>query len=246
MKSPHVRAPHLLCLLAALLAGPMVPAHAAQDSRAAAPAAAAPAARADLAGTRASTAVRQVADWVVGSADNGGLPFIVLDKVNAKVFVFEPDGRLRGAAPVLLGFARGDHTVPDIGSRKIADILPHERTTPAGRFVAEMGMSSSRGEDVVWVDYDSGVSMHRVIKGKPNERRAERLASPTAKDNRISYGCINVPVAFYEQQLSAAVKRRGKAIVYVLPETRPAGEVFGFAPVAAKTAPRKPPPRSDS
>lgn len=40
--------------------------------------------------------------------------------------------------------------------------------------------------------------MHRVVTSNPAERRLARLVSPTADDNRISYGCINVPVAFYE------------------------------------------------
>ena len=43
---------------------------------------------------------------------------------------FEADGHLKGDAPVLLGLARGDDTVPGIGERKLADIKPSERTTP--------------------------------------------------------------------------------------------------------------------
>jgi hypothetical protein len=42
----------------------------------------------------------------------------------------------------------------------------------------------------------------------------------------VSYGCINLPVAFYEQVLAPTVKSGG-AIIYVLPETRPAQQVFG-------------------
>jgi hypothetical protein len=190
----------------------------------------------DLGTARASREVQQVANGALASGDNAGRSIVILDKRNARVFVFDPKGKLRGTAPALLGMARGDHTVPGIGTRKIADVLPHERTTPAGRFVAEIGMSSTRGEDVVWVDYDSAVSMHRVIKGTPKERRAQRLASPTSTDNRISYGCINLPVSFYEQTLSPAVKNGG-AIIYVLPETRPAHELFGFLAAERRAAP---------
>ena len=56
------------------------------------------------------------------------------------------------------------------------------------------------------------------------------LASPTAADNRISYGCINVPVKFYEDVVSPAFKGT-YGIVYVLPETRPAQQVFGSYPI---------------
>jgi hypothetical protein len=65
-----------------------------------------------------------------------------------------------------------------------------------------------------------------VIDKVRAERRPERLASPLAQDRRISFGCINLPIPFYEQVLSPTVRRIG-AVVYVLPETRAPREVFG-------------------
>lgn len=173
----------------------------------------------------ASDDVRHIADWVVDSGDNGGLPFMILDKINAKIFVFDPGGWILGAAPVLLGLARGDDTVPGIGDRPLSSIRPEERTTPAGRFVAQRGMST-RGVDVVWVDYDSGVSVHRVVTSNPRERRLDRLATPTPADNRISYGCINVLDAFYNNVVNPSFTNT-QGIVYVLPETRSVRSVFG-------------------
>lgn len=189
-----------------------------------APRAAAPAVTrlADFAGTRPSSDVRRMAHWIVRSGDHRTLAFVIVDKKDAKVYAFDPNGRLQAVVPALLGSARGDDTVPGIGERPVAQVLPHERTTPAGRFVAEMGLSASRGEDVVWVDYDAAVSMHRVL------RKRERLAalrSPGIADNRMSYGCINLPVAFFENVLRPAVKGPG-AVIYVLPETRPLQSVF--------------------
>lgn len=197
----------------AVTARPMAPAAAVQ--------------RADFGREQPSRDTRLVANAVVASGDNEGGHFIILDKVNARVYVFEPNGKLRASAPALLGMARGDDTVPGIGDKKIADIKPEERTTPAGRFIAEMGQSSSRGEDVVWVDYDSAVSMHRVVTTNPKERRLQRLATRTAKDNRISYGCINLPKAFYETWVGPTVSR-SPTVIYVLPETRSPSEVFAF------------------
>jgi hypothetical protein len=183
--------------------------------------------RADLGGVRASRETVALADAVVRSRDHQGAPFIVLDKRRAHVYVFDPAGRLLASAPALLGAARGDHSVPGIGDKPIADIAPEERTTPAGRFVAEMGHSSSRDEDVVWVDYDAAVSMHRVVTSNKKERRLQRLATPSPKDNRISYGCINLPRTFYERWVGPTVAKR-RTIIYVLPETRPAHELFTF------------------
>ena len=192
---------------------------------ASAPSPAARGARAVLAGEQASRDARHIADWVMDSGDNRGLPFVIVDKTEARIFVFDPGGWISGAAPALLGLARGDDTVPGIGDRELSSIRPEERTTPAGRFVAQLGMSF-RGEDVVWVDYDSGVSLHRVVTSNPRERRLERLATPTPADNRISYGCINVPAAFYNSVIAPAFAGT-TGIVYVLPETRPVRRVFG-------------------
>ena len=168
---------------------------------------------------------RKLADWVVDSADNGKLPFMIVDKVQARVFMFDAQGQLRGAAAALLGLAIGDHTVPGIGQRKLSSIRPEERTTPAGRFVASLDRDI-HGDEVLWVDYDSSLSLHRVVKGQPKERRAERLASPNPLDNRVSFGCINVPVKFYEQVVSPSFTGTS-GIVYILPEIRSAAQVFG-------------------
>ncbi len=189
----------------------------------------------------ASPAVRQVARWVASSGDNVGLAYVILDKSNARLFLFDRQAHLLGSTTVLLGAARGDDSVPGIGNRPIAAVRPEERTTPAGRFVAEPGRNAS-GEDVIWVDYEAAVSMHRVRATDPRERRLQRLASASPDDKRISWGCINVPLRFYEDQLSRSFKGR-RGIVYVLPETKPLVEVFaGLAAFDAAPAIRRPPP----
>lgn len=177
-----------------------------------------------------SKEARHIADWVLDSADNRGMPFAIVDKTEAKVFVFDANGRLRGAAAALLGLARGDDAIPGIGDRPLSSIRPEERTTPAGRFVAWLDRNF-RGKEILWVDYDGAVSMHPVITTKPAERRAERLATPTPLDNRISYGCINVPAKFFENVVRQAFTGTN-GIVYVLPETRSAREVFRSYDVA--------------
>lgn len=172
----------------------------------------------------ASASARHVADWVVDANNNRGLPFVIVDKTEAKAFVFYADGRLRGAAPVLLGLAIGDDSVPGIGKRKLASIRPEERTTPAGRFVAALDRNL-HGKPLLWVDYDAAISLHPVITSNALERRAERLATPSPLDNRISYGCINVPADFFKHVVGPAFKGTN-GIVYVLPETRLPQRVF--------------------
>jgi hypothetical protein len=190
--------------------------------------------RANFLGEVASTDVRRIADWVVASGDNAGLTFMVIDKRQAKVFLFDPDGRLRGATLALLGMARGDDTVPGIGDRKLSEIRPEERTTPAGRFVAFLGRDLKT--DILWIDYDASISLHRVITGNPGDHRRERLATASPIDKRISYGCINVPVRFYEDIVLKAFTGT-KGIVYILPETKKLEAVFALP--AANTPDRR-------
>lgn len=181
----------------------------------------------------ASQDARFVADWVAHSQDNGRLPFVILDKRDARVFVFDAGGMLIDSSPVLLGAAAGDDSVVGIGTRPIAEVRAEERTTPAGRFVSQPGRNAS-GEDVVWVDYDAAVSMHRVRPVDPKERRLERLASNDPTQRRISYGCINVPVAFFEGVVKPVMGTQ-RGIVYVLPEKKNVRQVFATAyPVDAR------------
>ena len=165
-----------------------------------------------------------MADWVLQSDDHRGDPFIVVDKIHARVFVFNSAGHLQGAAPALLGLATGDDAVPGLGDRPMALILPHERTTPAGRFVATLAHNLA-GQEILWVDYEQGISMHPLRSVSASERRAERLASLTVQDNRISFGCINVPPSFFRQVVVAAFAAT-QGIVYVLPEILPLPAVF--------------------
>jgi len=178
----------------------------------------------DQAGRAGPETVVQFADWAIASGNNDGLPFVIIDKVAAEVFVFGAHGQLRGAAPALLGFARGDNSTPGVGDRELSHIRPADRTTPAGRFVAGFGPAFG-GKKVLWVDYATAISLHPVIVGNPKEHRKQRLQSPTPKDNRITFGCINVPAAFYNHVVRPTFKATN-GVVYILPEMTPLNEVF--------------------
>jgi hypothetical protein len=183
-----------------------------------------PVVRANFGAHQPSPDTRSVANWVVDSRDHKNMSFVIVDKKDAKVYVFNPGGQLRDVSVALLGSAHGDHTVPGIGDKPLSQVLPEEKTTPAGRFIAELGMNT-KGEDIIWVDYEAAVSMHRVRANVKSEQRLERLASPTPEDNRISFGCINLPVEFYDNTLKPTVQA-GSTVIYVLPETRTPAETF--------------------
>jgi len=181
--------------------------------------AAEPAARmVDFGGEAASADARYAAQRVVQSRDNKGMPFAIVDKKDAKLYLFTPRGRLVAATPALLGLARGDHSVPGVGELPPARIPPENRTTPAGRFVTEPGRNLD-GEDVVWMDYDAGLAIHRLRPNAAQEARLQRLASSEPDAHRVSAGCVVVPVDFYEGFVQPTFGQRA-GVVYVLPETR--------------------------
>lgn len=173
-----------------------------------------------------SAEARQVAQWIDATGDNQRLPYLLIDKRSARVHVFNAAGALQASSAVLLGLARGDHSVPGIGERPMSAIAPHERTTPAGRFLSEPG-HNLQGEDIIWIDYDAAVSLHRVRSANAADRRLQRLATATAADNRISFGCVNVPQRFYERNVLPLLGNQ-RGVIYVLPETRSAAAFFGF------------------
>jgi len=176
----------------------------------------------EFAAERASADARYAAAWVLAGADNRNLPFAVVDKRDARIYVFDARGRLAGASAVLLGITSGDFSVGI--DRAPASLSLAERTTPAGRFEAQPGRND-KGEDIVWVDYAASLAIHRLRPAAAQERRPARLASPTPDDNRISAGCVIVPVAFYESVVAPTLGS-GASVVYVLPETHPARSMF--------------------
>jgi hypothetical protein len=169
--------------------------------------------------------IQQFASAAVRARDVFAKPFAVIDKPRARVWVFDERARLMEESPVLVGAAIGDVAPPDIGTRPLSRVRPSEKITPAGRFVTEPGRNT-RGEDVIWIDYDSAVSLHRV-RHVAGEHRPQRLATPTVADKRISFGCVNIPPRFYEQVLQPYFSAE-MGVVYVLPETRSRESVFPF------------------
>jgi hypothetical protein len=187
---------------------------------------------ADLGSVDAPDDVEHVANWVSYTRNNKKKAFVLIDKKQAQLYVFDPKGKLKSRTPILLGKAVGDHSVPGIGSKPMSKIKEDEKTTPAGRFQA-IPARNHKGEDIIWIDYNASVSMHRLRKVSEKEQRAQRMATDDPGDNRISYGCVNVPHKFYDSVLKPTVVKHG-AFVYVLPETKTPQQQFGSYDVRDK------------
>jgi hypothetical protein len=180
----------------------------------------------------ASPEVQRVVRWIRDSHDNANMPYLLVDKVNAQVLVFDGTGQFKATAPALLGMGTGDRLLV-ANNTPMSAMSPDKRITPAGRYLSRLAIDS-HGKELLVIDYDASISLHPVVKGTPAEHRAERLASATAQDNRISFGCINVPVPFYSNTVSPTFANK-MGVVYILPETSPANVLFGFQPFDAPT-----------
>lgn len=171
-----------------------------------------------------SDGATRVADWVATAKDNHALPYIIIDKPAAVAYLFDARGKMLAHAPVLIGIAPGDDATPGIGSKNLSEIGPAEKTTPAGRFLAKFGVAAGK-QRVLWVDYATSVALHTIPPGNPKDKRKERMLSPGIDDNRITFGCINVPKIFYNQNVSPRFRKKG-GYVYILPDSKPLEEVF--------------------
>ena len=186
-----------------------------------------------LAGVDASPDARYVEHWIREQGDDHGRPFAIVDKKAARIYVFGAGGQLVGSSSTILGLARGDVAIPGAGQKDPSQLLPYERRTPAGRFESQPG-KNIHGESVVWVDYDTGIAIHRVRPGRSQTQRLHSLASDGTDDKRLSLGCVVVPEAFFSQIVLPTLGH-SHGTVYVLPEDGPVTALFaepGAAPAA--------------
>ena len=110
----------------------------------------------------------------------------------------------------------------------MAKVRPEEKTTPAGPL-------RRRGRDATPpARKSSGSTTARRCRCTACAWSIRRSAGSSGwrrrirPQRRISYGCINVPVAFFESVVWPLL-RTTRAVTYVLPETRSVDEVFAGA-----------------
>ena len=73
---------------------------------------------------------------------------------------------------------------------------------------------------MVWVDYDTGIAIHRVRPGVSQSQRLSNLATDDPNNKRMSLGCVVVPEAFFLAVVLPTLGH-GRGTVYVLPEDEP-------------------------
>lgn len=176
----------------------------------------------DFSASNASEVVKQTVLWIQKNGDNRYLPFAIIDKNNPGIFVFDTESKLVASEPVLLGIAKYDRIDPKTLDSKLSEITVDKRVTPSGRYRAVLG-EDHLGKEMLWVDPEYAIALHPVIN-VPGQNREARLKTKTPKDNRITWGCINVSPTLFETIISPMFKKWG-GVVYILPE-EPENEGF--------------------
>jgi hypothetical protein len=106
-----------------------------------------------LAREDASLEVRRVAQWAVITEDTAGLPFVVVDNTQSRIFAFDPQGRPLGSATVRDG-----------------------SVSAPGRFVADP-IASARSGGIVWANAGAQVAVRSADEHAPMESAEGAAAS---------------------------------------------------------------------
>lgn len=179
--------------------------------------------KADFSGVAAPVSVQLVADWQARSQH--GKPFIVAHKAGGALYAFDAKGKLIGKAPALYAKGMGDVVSAESAAKSADEMTDADKITPAGAFAGTKIESDSYGSAIQFVEQEKAViAIHRVYLGNPKENRQGRLDSATPADNRVSYGCINVPSQFFDGVL--APNFTGDSRVIVMPENDNVAQFF--------------------
>ena len=188
----------------------------------------------DNAGPPISADARQAIGEMVEKGNN---TMLILDKKQGQMITVE-NGRVVETGPALMGRDPGDS-----GSIRT-------RVTPAGIFALHEYKTTDKnyatGTFLAFECNDPKsptvcLALHAVWNKLPSERRPQRLATPTADDNKISNGCVNVDAAYYqrireflsrnswvEQNGAKQILRQPRFVI--LPEQAPVNSIFQPAP----------------
>ena len=83
----------------------------------------------------------------------------------------------------------------------------------------------SAGDNVVWLNYAAAVELCSVEIIDPLQRRPERIATSKTSEKRLSNGCSNVPVAFFDAVATPALGH-ARGMLYGSPALTPSRQVF--------------------
>lgn len=171
----------------------------------------------DDAVAKMSPLAQTVYENMAPTAKKSGKGFIIADKPNGMLHLFNADGSLLAQDAALFGKDTGDK----LGK---SSLLGGPKITPAGPFSLRVGDSEyAGGKSLDLVEsYDptdnSTIAVHAAYLGDPKEDRLGRLKSASAADNKISYGCVNTAHDTFLNTILPNIDNFNGGMMFVLPD----------------------------
>jgi hypothetical protein len=158
-------------------------------------------------------------------AMKSGKWFMVADKPNGMLHIFKEDGSHALSDPTLYGKDKGDVM------EAVSSLEGGAKITPAGKFTLQSKPSEYAGKQMLVLveskDSTGYIAIHAADVSTPSENRLGRLDTPTAEDNRVSYGCINTKHDTFVNKIVPNIDSLDGGLIFVLPETAEAtAEMF--------------------
>lgn len=153
---------------------------------------------------------------MAATAKETGKGFIIADKQAGMIHAFNADGSLLVQDSALFGKDTGDK----LG---VSSFRGGKKVTPAGKFTLKAVENPEYAggytlQMVETADEDGIVAVHAAYLGDTKEKRLERLASPDAKEKRVSYGCINTTHETFLNKFKPNLNNFDGGMIFVLPE----------------------------
>jgi hypothetical protein len=165
-----------------------------------------------------STLAQGVYEAMAPVAAKTGKGFIIADKPNGMMHMFNADGSHFLSDPTLYGKDKGDV----LG--KVSSLSGGPKITPAGKFTLQAAEAKYAGgvslNLVESLDETGYIAIHAADVSTPSERRLARLATETTEDNRISYGCINTAHATFINKIAPKIDNFDGGLIFVLPDAK--------------------------
>ncbi|NVN99285.1 MAG: PLxRFG domain-containing protein [Geobacteraceae bacterium] len=177
-----------------------------------------------------SDAAVQVYEAVAPAAMKTGKGFMIADKPNGMLHVFNADGTVRVQSAALFGKDKGDTLsskasleggakITPAGTFHLRAVEDHEYTGGKILHLVETTQKTARGT--------ANIAVHSVWLGDQSEHRSDRLKSDTAADNKISFGCINTTEDAFVNNVIPEIDKFNGGMMFVLPdEVSKTGELF--------------------
>lgn len=146
--------------------------------------------------------------------------YVVVDKTNRELLIVE-NGRITLRDPVLIGKEEGD-AVPVMSGRSATNAGRYE---PVVRTDEEAYRNYYRNTNILFdcnQEFTRCSAIHGLWTQVASENRIQRYESPTAADNAITNGCVNVEYSIQDRLIALFQQRNadGSPIQLIIPPSQ--------------------------